>query len=178
MDNKLKRNLSFIQMIAISSGAVIGGWLAEAPYWFSLTGAGSAFLFPILAILLIPVGLTFAELTAMLPFASSVDTWTVNAFGHGLGFATQWMMFLVQVVEPPMMAFIFATALSHFIPMSSSGMMFVALAIIVFWFILSNFNISLTGKLSNLFFFSMIIISLLVSLSFFSVAIGALTILS
>ncbi len=167
MDNKLKRNLSFIQMIAISSGAVIGGWLAEAPYWFSLTGAGSAFLFPLLAILLIPVGLTFAELTAMLPFASSVDTRTVNAFGHGLGFATQWMMFLVQVVEPPMMAFIFATALSHFIPMSSSGMMFVALAIIVFWFILSNFNISLTGKLSNFLFFSMIIISLLVSLSFF-----------
>ena len=35
-DSKLKRNLSFIQMIAISSGAVIGGWLAEAPYWFQI----------------------------------------------------------------------------------------------------------------------------------------------
>ncbi len=33
-EQKLKRNLSFIQMIAIASGAVIGGWLAEAPYWF------------------------------------------------------------------------------------------------------------------------------------------------
>lgn len=166
-DNQLKRNLSFIQMIAISSGAVIGGWLAEAPYWFSLTGAGSAFIFPILAILLIPVGLAFAELTAMLPFAASVDVWTVNAFGHKLGFATQWMMFLVQVVEPPMMAFIFVTALSHFIPMSSTAMMIVAIAIIVLWFIMSNFNISITGKLSNIFFFSMIAISIIVSLSFY-----------
>ncbi|WFF71778.1 hypothetical protein [Proteiniclasticum sp. QWL-01] len=31
-DQKLKRNLSFVSMIAIASGAVIGGWLAEAPY--------------------------------------------------------------------------------------------------------------------------------------------------
>ncbi len=27
------------------SGAVIGGWLAEAPYWFSVTGTGAAFIF-------------------------------------------------------------------------------------------------------------------------------------
>ena len=36
-ESKLKRNLTFTQMIALSSGAVIGGWLAEAPYWFSVT---------------------------------------------------------------------------------------------------------------------------------------------
>ena len=100
-EQKLKRNLSFISMIALASGAVIGGWLAEAPYWFSVTGAGAAVIFPILAILLIPIGLTFSELTAMLPFASSVDIWTTSAFGHKTGFAVQWMMFLVQVVEPP-----------------------------------------------------------------------------
>ena len=67
-------------MIAIASGAVIGGWLAEAPYWFSLTGAGAALIFPLLVIALIPVGLAFGELTATLPFASSVDVWTCNAF--------------------------------------------------------------------------------------------------
>lgn len=31
---KLKRNLSFVSMVALASGAVIGGWLAEAPYCF------------------------------------------------------------------------------------------------------------------------------------------------
>lgn len=40
-EQKLKRNLSFISMIALASGAVIGGWLAEAPYWFSVTGTGA-----------------------------------------------------------------------------------------------------------------------------------------
>ena len=87
-DSKLKRNLSFIQMIAISSGAVIGGWLAEAPYWFQTTGAGAAFLFPLLALLLVPVGLAFGELSAMLPFAAGVDAWTSNAYGNKMGFAT------------------------------------------------------------------------------------------
>lgn len=167
-DQKLKRNLTFIQMIAISSGAVIGGWLTEAPYWFSLTGAGSAFIFVALAILLIPVGLAFGELTATLPFASSVGGWTANAFGHKAGWAMQWFMFLIQVVQPPMMAFIFVTTINFFIPIPQNMQVLVAIAIIVFWFICSNFNISLTGKLSNIFFFSMVIISIIVSCTFFA----------
>lgn len=128
-DGKLKRNLTFMQMIAIASGAVIGGWLTEAPYWFSVTGAGAAIVFPILAILLIPVGLAFAELTAMLPFASSVDIWTTNAFNHEVGWAAQWMMFLIQVVEPPMMAFIFITAINLFIPIPANMMVWMAVGI-------------------------------------------------
>ena len=167
---KLKRNLSFISMIALSSGAVIGGWLAEAPYWFSVTGAGAAFIFPLLALLLIPVGLTFAELTSMLPFAASVDVWTTNALGHKAGFGTQWMMFLVQVVEPPMMAFIFITAADFFAPglIPPSANIWVAIATAAVWYILSNFNVELTGKLANIFFFAMIIGSLIVSFSMFT----------
>ncbi len=160
---KFKRNLSFISMIALASGAVIGGWLAEAPYWFSVTGAGTAFIFPILALLLVPVGLAFSELTAMLPFASSVDIWTTSAFGHKAGWAAQWMMFLIQVVEPPMMAFIFITAISYFVPIPAGASPWIAIAIVVLWYILSNLNISLTGKLANIFFFAMIIMSLIVS---------------
>lgn len=164
---KLKRNLSFVSMVALASGAVIGGWLAEAPYWFSVTGAGAAIIFPLLAILLIPIGLTFSELTAMLPFASAVDIWTTNAFGHKAGWAAQWMMFLVQVVEPPMMAFIFITAISYFVPIPEGSSVYVAIAIVVLWYIVSNFNIGITGKLANIFFFTMIIGSLIVSCSLF-----------
>ncbi len=167
MDTKLKRNLGFMQMIAIASGAVIGGWLAEAPYWFSVTGAGAAFIFPILAILLIPVGLAFSELTAMLPFSSAVDIWTTNAFGHKAGWTAQWLMFLIQVVEPPMMAFIFITALNFFVPIPSNMVVWVAIGIIIIWYVLSNYNIGITGSLATIFFFTMIVISIIVSSSFF-----------
>ena len=164
---KLKRNLSFISMIALASGAVIGGWLAEAPYWFSVTGTGGALIFPILAILLVPVGLAFSELTAMLPFSSSVDIWTTNAFGHKVGWASQWLMFLVQVVEPPMMAFIFITVVKFFVPIPDSAGVWIAIGVCVLWYILSNFNVGLTGKLANIFFFAMIAISLVVCCCFY-----------
>lgn len=167
MDTKLKRNLGFMQMIAIASGAVIGGWLAEAPYWFSVTGAGAAFIFPILAILLIPVGLAFSELTAMLPFSSAVDIWTTNAFGHKAGWTAQWLMFLIQVVEPPMMAFIFITALNFFIPIPTNMVVWIAIGIIILWYILSNYDIGVTGSLATIFFFTMVVISIIISTSFF-----------
>lgn len=165
-DNKLKKNLSIFNMIALSSGAVIGGWLAEAPYWFKTTGAGAAFIFPILALLLIPVGLAFGELTAMLPFASGVDIWTTNAFDHRMGFGVQWMMFLVQVVEPPLMAFIFGTVINHFIPLSQMQILIIALLVVTIWFIASNYDIKLAGTLSTIFFVVMIAASLIVSFSF------------
>ena len=167
----LKKKLSLISMISIASGAVIGGWLAEAPTWFGLTGAGSALIFPILALLLVPVGLIFAELTGMLPFAGSVDVWTTNAFNHKVGFATQWMMFLVQLVEPAMMAFIFITAAGHFFPglvIPPTIQMFIAIGTALIWYIISNFNIDILGKLANIFFFAMIAMSLLVSICLFT----------
>ena len=168
--NTLKKKLGLLSMISIASGAVIGGWLAEAPYWFSLTGAGSALIFPLLALCLIPVGLIFAELTGMLPFAGSVDVWTTNAFGHKVGFTTQWMMFLVQVVEPAMMAFIFITAAGHFFPnlaIPPFVQMLIAIGTALIWYIVSNFNIDILGKLANVFFFAMVGMSIIVSVSLF-----------
>ena len=155
-------------MVALASGAVIGGWLAEAPYWFELTGAGSVFIFPILAICLIPIGLAYSELSAMLPFASSITVWTDNALGHKSAWFTQWGMLLVQLVQSPGMAFILVTALQYFFPFPDSYSRWIAMGIMILWYILSNFNVSLTGTLSTIFFFTMIAISLIVSGSFFT----------
>ncbi|MCK9176565.1 MAG: APC family permease [Clostridiales bacterium] len=165
----LKRELSFIHMISIAAGAVIGGWLAEAPYWFSVTGAGGALVFPVLALFLVPVGLAFAELSAMLPFASSVNVWTSNALGKEVAWYTNWMMYLVQVVEPPLMAFIFITVINHFTPveLDTTSQTIIAIGIVSLWYVISNFKIRITGTLSTIFFFSMVILSIIVALTFF-----------
>ncbi len=110
--NKLKKSLGMMTLISIAAGSVIGGWLAEAPYWFELTGPGAAFIFIALAVLLVPVGLAFAEMVSLLPYSSSVAVWTANAIGHRTGWLIQWLMFLIQIVEPPLCAFILTTALS------------------------------------------------------------------
>ncbi|MCD8116624.1 MAG: APC family permease [Oscillospiraceae bacterium] len=167
-NNHLKKSLGMMSMIAIAAGAVIGGWLAESPYWYSLTGPGAAFIFLALAVLLIPVGLSFAEMVAMLPFSSSVAVWTANATNHNLAWCVQWLMFLIQIVEPPICAFILTTALGFFIEFTTMQTMLIAIAICVLWYILSNFNISISGKLSTIFFYAMIGISLCIVVLFFT----------
>lgn len=166
--NHLKKSLGMMTMISIAAGAVIGGWLAESPYWYSLTGPGAAIIFPVLAVLLIPVGLAFAEMVAMLPFSSSVAVWTANATNHKFGWCMQWLMFLIQIVEPPICAFILTTALGFFIEFTATQTMLVAIGMCIVWYIISNFNISISGKLSNIFFYSMVGISLCIIVLFFT----------
>lgn len=170
MENKnhLKKSLGMMTLISIAAGSVIGGWLAESPYWYSLTGPGAAFIFLILAVLLVPVGLAFAEMVALLPFSSSVAVWTANATNHKFGWCMQWLMFLIQIVEPPICAFILTTALGFFIEFTTTQTMLIAIAMCVIWYIISNFNISISGRLSNIFFYSMIGISLCIIVLFFT----------
>lgn len=163
----LKRELSLFTLIAISAGATLGGWLAELPYWFELTGSGAGFLFPVLALLLLPVGLAFAELTSMMPFTSSVDAWTASAINHGTAWATQWAFFLVQVVEPPLVAFIYVTVARYFIDMSDALASLLAIGVMFIWYIISNFRIQLAGRLAVIFFVSMLTVTMSVSIYLF-----------
>ncbi|MGH3098833.1 MAG: APC family permease [Streptosporangiales bacterium] len=163
----LRRELTLFGIIAIAAGSVLGGWLAEAPYWFQLTGAGAAFVFPILAVLLVPVGLAFSELTSMLPFSSAVDVWSGNAMHPTVGWATQWLFFLVQVVEPPLVAYIFVSAAGYFVDVPTAVKPLIAIGIMVLWYIFSNLRINLTGILAIVFFIAMLVITVIVSIYFF-----------
>lgn len=166
-NNHLKKSLSMMTLISIAAGSVIGGWLAESPLWFGTTGPGAAFIFVILAVLLIPVGLAFAEMVAMLPYSSSVAVWTANAANSSIGWVVQWLMFLIQIVEPPLCAFILTTAVGFFVEFTATQVMLIAVALCIIWYIASNFNVSLSGTLSNIFFYSMITISVIVMIVFF-----------
>jgi APA family basic amino acid/polyamine antiporter len=147
---------------------VLGGWLAEAPYWFELTGAGAALIFPVLAVILIPIGLAFAELTSAMPFSSSVDVWSSSAMNPTMGWVTQWLFFLVQVVEPPLVAFIFVTAANYFVDVPVPAQPLIAIAIMVLWYVFSNFNIRLTGLLAIILFLVMVGITVFTSIFYFS----------
>jgi APA family basic amino acid/polyamine antiporter len=164
----LKRQLSLVSLVALAAGAVLGGWLAEAPYWFELTGAGAALIFPVLAVILIPIGLAFAELTSAMPFSSSVDVWSSSAMNPTMGWVTQWLFFLVQVVEPPLVAFIFVTAANYFVDVPVPVQPLIAIAIMVLWYVFSNFNIRLTGLLAIILFLVMVGITVFTSIFYFS----------
>ncbi|MHB8071497.1 MAG: APC family permease [Candidatus Cryosericum sp.] len=165
----LRREISLLTLISISAGAVIGGWVAEAPYWFKTTGAGSALLFPILAILLIPVGLAIAEMTSMMPVAAGPLAFTTLALGRDVAFWTHWMFFLVQVIEPPLISFIFATIVTYFTGTTSFLLVkLLTVGFLLIWFVITMYNIGFIGKLANVLFVVMIAGSIIVGVTFFA----------
>lgn len=164
----LRREISLLTLISISAGSVIGGWVAEAPYWFELTGAGAGLLFPLIAILLIPVGLAIAEMTSMMPYAAGPLAFTTVALGRDVGFWCHWMFFLVQVIEPPLISFIFATVVNYF----AGGTSFLlvkglTVGFLLLWFVISMYRIGFIGKLANVIFLVMLIGALIVGMTFF-----------
>lgn len=118
--------------------------------------------------LLVPVGFAFAELTAMLPYSSAVDVWASNAMNWKIGWGTQWLIFLVQVVEPPLVAFIFVTAAGYFVDVPEAAKPLIAIGIMVIWYIVSNFKIDVTGRLAVWFFVIMVGITLGDSIYYFA----------
>ena len=166
---KLKRELHIFEMIALVAGAVIGGWLAEAPYWFELTGAGNALLFPIIAALLVPVGLAIAELTTMMPYAAGPLAFTQKAFGRAAAFWTHWMFFLVQVIEPPLMVFIWAAIISYFFGIVNFVLVKeLTVILLLVWFAISMYRIGFVGKLADAVFVTMVLAAIIVGTAFYT----------
>lgn len=129
---------------------------------------GAGLLFPVLAVCLLPVGFAFSELATTLPFTSAVDVWASTAMGPRTGWATQWMFFLVQVVEPPLVAYIFVTVAGYFFDMPDAIRPLIAIVIMVIWFIVSNYRIRITGRMAVWLFLIMVSITLINSIYYFS----------
>lgn len=166
---RLRRELGIFEMISITAGAVIGGWLAEMPYWYAVTGAGNAFLFPLIAILLIPVGLAIAEMTTLMPYAAGPLAFTYKALGRHVAFWTHWMFFLVQVIEPPLMVFIWAAIIRYFYGIEDfATVKLLTVLLLLIWFGLSMYRIGFVGKLANIVFIVMIIVPVTLGIIFFT----------
>jgi APA family basic amino acid/polyamine antiporter len=165
---RLRRELGLFEMISLTAGAVIGGWLAEAPYWFELTGAGNALLFLPIAVLLIPVGLAIAELTSMFPYAAGPLAFTYKALGVSTAFWTHWMFFLVQVIEPPLMVFIWASIIKYFYGIEDfATVKLLTIILLIIWFAISMYRIGFIGKLANIVFVTMIVAPAIIGVAFF-----------
>ena len=43
MKEKLKKELSLSQIIAMAAGGMIAAWMVEIKYWFEISGTGAVF---------------------------------------------------------------------------------------------------------------------------------------
>jgi amino acid transporter len=99
----LAKAMTFRNYLGLGIGAIIGvGWVVVAGDWLVRGGPLGAILgFVIGGLLLVFVGLCYAELTPAIPVAGGALAFSYKAFGPGPSFLTGWLLALAYVIMCP-----------------------------------------------------------------------------
>lgn len=105
-------------VIALAFGAMIGwGWVVTTGLWITEAGAlGAILAFIIGGILVLFVGLTYAELAAAIPLTGGELTYSFKAMGRVAAFITTWGIVLGYVSVVAFEAVALPTVFEHLIP--------------------------------------------------------------
>ena len=96
---ELQRSLKMKDVLALAFGTMIGwGWIMLAGSWVGNGGTiGAILAFVLGGIMAIFVGLTYAELTPMLPLAGGELVFSYRAMGYNASWFTGWMITLAYI---------------------------------------------------------------------------------
>ena len=99
----LERSIPFRSYIALGLGVIVGvGWVVYSGQWLQAGGPlGAMLAFLLGGLLLLPVGMCYAELTSALPLAGGELSFSYKAFGSLLSFLTAWALALMYVSVTP-----------------------------------------------------------------------------
>ena len=127
MENKtLKRSLKFRDILILAFSTMIGwGWVSLTGSWSvqgGMLGACLAFAFG--AVLCIFVGLTYCELTPMLPYAGGELVFSYKAMGYHASWFTGWMITFAYVGVAAWEGPALATAIDYIIPIPKLGYLY------------------------------------------------------
>ena len=93
----LKPKVGMVFMMLLGFGAIIGPWMIQMPWYFSLAGPSVGLAFFVSAILMTPIIFAYGELVPMLPFAGGERIFTRHAFGKATAWLVAWLLFWVYV---------------------------------------------------------------------------------
>ncbi|HCI31755.1 MAG TPA: amino acid permease, partial [Psychrobacter sp.] len=121
--SELKKTLGVFDIIALAFGAMVGwGWVVLAGGWIisaGIWGAISAFLIGGLVVVLI--GVTYAELAASMPITGGEHTYTHRALGVNISFICSWSILFGYFSVVAFEAVALPTVVEYVIPNYSQG---------------------------------------------------------
>ncbi|MGO5051898.1 APC family permease [Lachnospiraceae bacterium LCP25S3_G4] len=125
-DSKFERVLGKKDVFAIAFGAMIGwGWVVLAGGWIEKAGTLGAILsFVIGGILVLFVGLTYAELTSAMPQCGGEQIFSLRALGPNWSYLCTWAIILSYVGVVAFEACALPTVLDYIIPNFGKGYMY------------------------------------------------------
>lgn len=123
---KLLKILGNKDVLALAFGAMIGwGWVVTTGLWITEAGSlGAILAFAIGGILVIFVGLTYAELASALPLAGGEHVYSYKAMGRLASFITTWAIILGYVSVVAFEAVALPTVFEYLIPNYSQGYLY------------------------------------------------------
>ena len=116
-DVGFKRELGLIGATWASETSIIGsGWLFGSLYASQAVGGASVLAWAIAGVVVVILGLTYAELGAMYPVAGGTGRFPHFAFGSVAGIGFGWFAYLQAVTIAPVECYAFMNYASYFWP--------------------------------------------------------------
>ncbi|MDC3412002.1 APC family permease [Aquibacillus sp. 3ASR75-11] len=125
-NQQLKKILGNRDVLALAFGAMIGwGWVVTAGIWITEAGSmGAVLAFAIGGLLVVLVGLTYAELASALPLAGGEHVYSYKAIGRVASFITTWAVILGYVSVVAFEAVALPTVFEYLVPNYSKGYLY------------------------------------------------------
>lgn len=125
-DSNFERVLSKKDVIALAFGAMIGwGWVVLTGEWIKMAGmVGAMIAFAIGGVLVLFVGLTYAELTSAMPKCGGEHVFSHRALGYNASFVCTWAIILGYISVVSFEAVAFPTVLEYLFPTYLNGYLY------------------------------------------------------
>ncbi len=175
-DKKLKKDLTFIQLLFLSLGGIIGsGWLFGVNAAAATAGPIVFLSWIIGGIMVIFIALTYAEVSSMIPRSGAIVRYPHITHGSYTGYILGWAYLLSAITVPAIEAIAAVTYISAIAPSSISLVqqgttvlgsytsltplgIFIAILLMIGFFFLNYFGIKFLGKWNEYFVYWKLVI--------------------
>ncbi|GAB6136997.1 APC family permease [Halanaerobaculum tunisiense] len=117
--NQLGKVMSIFDYFTLGFGAMVGvGWVIVIGSWIDTAGGplGAILAFLAAALMLIPIGLAYGELTSAMPVAGGEMAFSYKSFGTLPSFFTGWAMALAYTILSPWEAVAIGKLMGDLVP--------------------------------------------------------------
>ncbi|MDR3173926.1 MAG: amino acid permease, partial [Treponema sp.] len=123
MAEKFKKVLNKWEIFALAFGAMIGwSWVILSGDWIRTAGTlGAVLAFVIGGLLVLFVGLTYAELTVAMPKCGGEHVFSMRALGSGGSFVCTWAIIIAYIGVAAFEACAFPTVVQYIFPNFMKG---------------------------------------------------------
>jgi amino acid transporter len=116
-DHRLKRHIGTVGLLFTAVGSIIGsGWLFGAMNAAQQAGPASILSWLVGAVMILFIGLTYAELGTMFPVSGGVVRFPHFAFGSFASYTSGWITWIATVAVPPLEVLAVLQYAANYIP--------------------------------------------------------------